>query len=61
MYNEQITKCITCDKNSYLTYQKASEVARYRENESIGRTFRLQVYKCPHGNGWHISKRDFDE
>jgi hypothetical protein len=42
-------------KDIYETFQSAFDTAKYIEEE---RGIFLEVYECPHGNGWHLTKSD---
>jgi hypothetical protein len=42
-------------KDIYETFQAAFDTAKYIEEE---RGIYLEVYKCPLGNGWHLTKSD---
>jgi len=57
----RLKKCGYCrgkdgkPKDSYATFQSAFDTAEFVEKE---RGIYLTVYKCPHGNGWHLTKDD---
>ena len=58
---QHLRKCTYCrgkdgkDKDIYETFQYAFDTAKFvEENRGIF----LNVYKCPHGNGWHLTKKN---
>jgi hypothetical protein len=54
-----LRKCDLCKgkdgkkKDIYETFQAALDTAQYIEED---RGLSLKTYKCPHGNGWHLTK-----
>ena len=56
-----VRKCPCCQgkdgkaKDVYETLQSALDTAQYIEKD---RYIYLNVYKCPHGNGWHLTKNN---
>jgi hypothetical protein len=54
-----VRKCEYCrgkdgkEKDVYESFQAAFEAAKYIEKD---RKIYLDVYRCPHGNGWHLTK-----
>jgi len=54
-------KCKHCrgkdgkQKDIYVTFQSAFDTAEFIEKD---RGIYLNVYKCPHGNGWHLTSND---
>jgi len=54
-------KCKFCkgqdglEKTVYKTKQEAADTALLIEKE---KQVYLKAYKCPHGNGWHLTKVD---
>ena len=42
-------------KTVYKTQQEAADTAHQIEKEQ---QLFLKAYKCPHGNGWHLTKVD---
>ena len=56
-----INKCEYCrgkdgkQKDIYATFQSAFDTAKFVEKE---RGIYLNVYECPYGNGWHLTKND---
>jgi hypothetical protein len=58
---ERLGKCECCKgkngekKDSYETIQSAIDAARFIEKE---RGVYLSPYKCPHGNGWHLTSNN---
>jgi len=55
------SKCKLCkgqdgsEKTVYKTKQEAADMAQLIGKEQ---QLFLKVYKCPHGNGWHLTKAD---
>ncbi|MDR2728288.1 MAG: hypothetical protein LBB56_04085 [Chitinispirillales bacterium] len=47
--------CIACGKRLYESKEGAQKRAGIIENEQ---GIRLKIYRCPHQNGWHLSKRE---
>jgi hypothetical protein len=60
---KHLKKCGYCSgkdgkkKDVYETIQSAIDAAKFFEEE---RGIYLNAYKCPHGNGWHLTKNDAD-
>jgi hypothetical protein len=56
-----LRKCEYCrskdgkKKDVYETFQAAFDTAKYIEED---RNIYLNVYQCPYGNGWHLTKND---
>jgi hypothetical protein len=56
-----LRKCEYCrgkdgkEKDIYETFQSAFDTAKFIEED---RDIYLNVYKCPHGNGWHLTKNN---
>jgi hypothetical protein len=54
-----LRKCVYCrgkdgkEKDIYETFQIAFDTAKFIEED---RGIYLNVYKCPHNNGWHLTK-----
>lgn len=48
------TICAYCDKNVYLSYDEANNVAKYRSQQG---NVLLRVYKCPYGKGYHLTHK----
>jgi hypothetical protein len=57
----RLSKCVHCrgqdgkGKDTYATFQMAFDTAKFVEEN---RGIYLTVYKCPHSNGWHLTKSD---
>jgi predicted RNA-binding Zn-ribbon protein involved in translation (DUF1610 family) len=47
--------CIACGKRLYESKAAAQKRAGIIEDEQ---EIRLKVYRCPHQNGWHLSKQE---
>jgi hypothetical protein len=60
-YMPHLRKCEYCrgkdgkEKDVYETFQSAFDTAKYIEEY---RKIFLNVYQCPHGNGWHLTKNN---
>lgn len=54
-------KCPYCtgkDGNHKMSYNSREEAERVADNSCSSRyEHELRVYKCPHGHGWHLTKR----
>jgi hypothetical protein len=56
-----LRKCEYCrgkdgkEKDVYETFQSAFDTAKHIEEN---RKIYLNVYQCPHGNGWHLTKNN---
>ena len=53
VYHNDFPFCSHCGKNIYNDKLEAQGVANYREQED---GIPLNVYPCPFGNGWHLTK-----
>lgn len=43
-------------KKLYRSFSEAEQAKKYREQESIG-NLSLNIYRCPNGNGFHLTKK----
>lgn len=50
----QYPMCKPCGKRRCPTETAAEHMAAYQMHTICG--FALSVYRCPHGNGWHITR-----
>lgn len=52
-----ISRCPWCGKASHPTKATALRSARRRRDRRAPRTVRLRAYRCPAGQGWHLTSR----
>lgn len=46
------TRCERCGKTSHSTWRRAIRAALH-DSQTFGAAFR--AYRCPRGNGWHLT------
>jgi len=52
----QFKKCRFCGKNIYHSEEEAEQAKTTGEVMSFD-NIELVVYKCPHGQGWHLASK----